>query len=147
MALKQIVLHVAGSSRGNPGPAALGVVIADAEGGVLHEVAEPLGSATANVATYAAWARGLQLAVDFGPEEVIVHSDSELVYLQLKGEYKAKQPQLRRLRDQVRELFQQFDRVRVRRVPRAENRPAHQLARQALAGEAEPEGRTAEALE
>ena len=55
-------MNVDGGSRGNPGPAAVGIVIRDADGEVIADAAEPIGSATNNVAEYRALIRGIELA-------------------------------------------------------------------------------------
>jgi ribonuclease HI len=80
-----LVLHVDGGARGNPGPAAIGVVVSEAEGTVLDELAEPIGVATNNVAEYRAVLRGLERAASLGAREVEIVNDSELVARQLTG--------------------------------------------------------------
>jgi ribonuclease HI len=59
---RSLILHVDGGARGNPGPAAIGVVVSDPDGQVLDEVAERIGVATNNVAEYRAVLRGLERA-------------------------------------------------------------------------------------
>ena len=81
----KVVVHVDGGSRGNPGPAAIGVVVADPDGTVLDEVAEAIGIATNNVAEYRALLRGLERARDLGATEVEIVNDSELIARQLTG--------------------------------------------------------------
>ncbi|PIY46184.1 MAG: ribonuclease H [Armatimonadetes bacterium CG_4_10_14_3_um_filter_66_18] len=142
MPLDHAVLHVDGASRGNPGPSGVGVVLADPEGAVLHEVAENIGRTTNNVAEYTAWIRGLSLAADFGARQVTIHSDSELIIRQLKGDYQVKQPHLRGLHAEVKRLFNRFERVRVRQIPREQNADADLLATGAVRGEIDPEGRS-----
>lgn len=142
MPVESVVVHVDGASRGNPGPAGIGVVVSEPNGQVLHELSESIGHATNNVAEYTAWIKGLTLAASFGAREVTLHSDSELVIRQLKGEYRVKNNALKPLHAKVKELFQKFERVRVRQIPREENQDADRLASQAAKGDTEPEGRT-----
>src|SRR6202044_388443 len=58
----KLVVHVDGGARGNPGPAAIGVVISEPGGAVVDEFAERIGVATNNVAEYTALLRGVQRA-------------------------------------------------------------------------------------
>src|ERR1019366_9505532 len=85
-----LVVHVDGRARGNPGPAAIGVVVSDPAGRVLDEHAERIGVATNNVAEYRALLGGLQRAAALGAREVQIINDSELVARQLTGVYKVK---------------------------------------------------------
>ena len=57
-----LIVHVDGGARGNPGPAAIGVVVATPDGEVLDELAERIGVATNNVAEYQALLRGIERA-------------------------------------------------------------------------------------
>ena len=86
----KVVVHVDGGARGNPGPAAIGVVVSDADGGLLDQRAELIGVATNNVAEYRALLLGLERARALGASEVEVVNDSELVAKQVNGAYKVK---------------------------------------------------------
>lgn len=125
-------MHVDGGARGNPGPAAIGVVVADANGAVLDEVAEPIGFATNNVAEYRAVLRALDRASELGATEVELIGDSELVARQLAGAYKVKHPALKPLYDQAIAALRDFERWNIRSVPRAENAEADALVNAAL---------------
>jgi ribonuclease HI len=128
----KLVMHVDGGARGNPGPAAIGVVIADANGEVLDEVAETIGFATNNVAEYRAVLRALERASELGATEVELIGDSELVARQLAGAYKVKHPALKPLYDQAIAALRDFERWSIRSVPRAENAEADALVNAAL---------------
>ena len=128
----QLVLHVDGGARGNPGPAAIGVVISDPSGEVLDELAEAIGVATNNVAEYRALLRGLERARALGATEVEIVNDSELVARQLSGAYKVKHPAMKPLHAAAMAALRGFDRWRVRSVPRAQNARADALVNQAL---------------
>ncbi len=117
-----------GASRGNPGPAGIGVVITDGDGTVVAEIAEGLGVATNNVAEYTAAIRGLERARDLGARDVLVRSDSRLLVEQLSGRFKVKNPNLRRLHAAARGLAAGFDSVRFEHVPRERNTMADRLA-------------------
>lgn len=126
------VLHVDGASRGNPGPAAIGVVITDARWKVVEEVSEYIGEATNNVAEYRALLRGLSAVLAQGASEVEIRTDSELLVRQVQGAFKVKSPALRPLHDQVEVLLARFARWTIQHVPREANARADALANQAL---------------
>ncbi|MBV8998744.1 MAG: ribonuclease HI family protein [Solirubrobacterales bacterium] len=128
----KLVLHVDGGARGNPGPAAIGVVISDPGGEVLDEVAETIGAATNNVAEYRAVLRGLERARALGASEVEIVNDSELVARQLTGAYKVKHPALKPLYAEAIAALRGFDSWRIHSVPRAQNARADELVNEAL---------------
>ena len=128
----RVVVHVDGGARGNPGPAAIGVVTSTPDGEVVDELAEPIGEATNNVAEYRALLRGLERARELGATEVELVNDSELVARQVQGAYKVKHAGLRPLYDQAMEALRGFERWSVRSVPRAQNAHADELVNAAL---------------
>ena len=128
----QLVLHVDGGARGNPGPAAIGVVISAPSGEVLDELAEAIGVATNNVAEYRAVLRGLERARALGATEVEIVNDSELVARQLTGAYKVRHPAMKPLHAAAITALRGFENWRVRSVPRAQNARADELVNQAL---------------
>ena len=125
-------VHVDGGARGNPGPAAIGVVLSTPDGDVLDEAAERIGVATNNVAEYRALLLGLERARALGATEVEVINDSELVARQVGGAYKVKHAGLRPLYDQAMTALRGFERWSVRSVPRAQNARADGLVNAAL---------------
>lgn len=128
----KLVVHVDGGARGNPGPAAIGVVVSDSGGGTVEELGEPIGETTNNVAEYRALLRGLERARALGAEEVEVVGDSELVAKQINGQYKVKHAGLKPLHAEALQALGGFDRWRVRTVPRAQNAAADALVNAAL---------------
>jgi ribonuclease HI len=128
----KLVVHVDGGARGNPGPAAIGVVIAAPDGDVLEEIAERIGVATNNVAEYRAVLKGIERARALGAREVDLVNDSELVARQLTGAYKVKHPAMKALHDQAAVGLREFERWRIRTVPRAQNARADELVNAAL---------------
>jgi ribonuclease HI len=128
----KLVIHVDGGARGNPGPAAIGVVVSDADGRLLEEIAETIGETTNNVAEYRALLRGLERARALGADEVDVVGDSELVAKQVTGQYKVKHAGLRPLHAQALHALAGFGHWRVRTVPRAQNATADALVNAAL---------------
>jgi ribonuclease HI len=131
---RKLVLHLDGGARGNPGPAAIGVVIADPDGGVIDELAERIGVATNNVAEYEALLRGVARAAELGATELELINDSELVAKQLTGAYKVKHPAMKPLYERARAALAGFERWQIRSVPRAQNADADRLVNEALDG-------------
>jgi ribonuclease HI len=123
---------VDGGARGNPGPAAIGVVVSEPGGDVLDELGERIGVATNNVAEYKAMLRGLQRAAELGAREVEVVNDSELVAQQLRGVYRVRHPSLKPLYLEAMRALRGFDRWEIRSVPRSENARADALVNAAL---------------
>lgn len=131
-ATRRLVVHVDGGARGNPGPAAIGIVISEPGGALVEEVAETIGRATNNVAEYRALLRGLERAVALGAREVELVNDSELVAKQLTGAYKVKHPAMRPLYERAIAALGGLERWSIRSVPRAQNADADALVNAAL---------------
>jgi ribonuclease HI len=127
-----LALYIDGASRGNPGPAGIGIVVKDSRGRVVAEISEFIGRATNNVAEYRALIRALEEAGSLGGRQIIVRSDSELLVRQLTGEYKVKSPDLSPLHLEAHRLFKAFPKATVERIPRGENAAADALANRAL---------------
>jgi probable phosphoglycerate mutase len=130
---RRFVVEADGGSRGNPGPAAFGAVVRDAETGqVLAEQAEFLGVASNNVAEYSGLVAGLRMATSLDPEcTVEVRMDSKLVVEQMSGRWKIKHDDMRRLALEARDVIDPR-RVSYTWVPRALNKDADRLANEAM---------------
>lgn len=135
---EKIIVYTDGGSRGNPGPAALGVVISDQKGHLIKEYGEALGIKTNNEAEYAAVIFALKkIKALFGKEKtkkmnVDVKMDSEFVMKQLNGEYKIEEERMFPLFVSVWNLKMDFAKVTFSHVPREKNRAADRLVNQAL---------------
>ncbi len=101
----QHIIHTDGGSRGNPGLAAIGVVIYDEQHRVLQEYKGAIGVHSNNVAEYLALIKALQIST---ATSVAVHMDSELIVRQLQGAYTVKAPHLKPLYEEVRRLEKKF---------------------------------------
>ena len=131
--LKKILrLRTDGASRGNPGLAAIGVVIEDDQGIRLRTFHRFIGKATNNEAEYHALIDGLKAVAEWKPDRLEVYLDSKLVVEQVKGKYKVKKPHLEPLHRQATELLKQFGEVSIDYVERESNRGADKLANMAL---------------
>lgn len=116
-----------GACSGNPGPAGIGVVIKDGQK-TVREISRSIGHATNNIAEYTALIWGLQEALKLKADEILVKTDSELMYKQIIGEYKVKHENIKPLFDQVKNLVAGFKQVEFKHVPREQNQEADKLA-------------------
>jgi len=126
------IVHTDGAARGNPGPAAIGVVIEDEDGRTVYEASRALGVRTNNEAEYQALITALEYLKEVRPKEAEFRLDSELVVKQLNGEYKVKEPRLQSLHGQVVMLLNAVPKYRIRHVRREQNARADELANEAL---------------
>jgi ribonuclease HI len=127
-----LVLRTDGASRGNPGPAAAGVVIEDETGQVIARGKRFLGHMTNNQAEYRALILGLRAVGQYRPSAVTVYMDSELVINQMAGRYQVRDAQLRPLYDEAQGEARKLREVRFVHVRRSMNRLADKLANEAL---------------
>ncbi len=127
-----LIAHCDGASRGNPGPAAIGVVLKDPSGTDVATLAEPVGRTTNNVAEYLAVIHAARKARELGARELRLLLDSELLVCQLNGTYRVRAPHLVTLNRQARAALNEFDRWSVQHVPRKLNARADALANAAL---------------
>ncbi len=127
-------IYTDGASRGNPGPAAIGVVVRQADGPALCAHGEAIGMATNNVAEYRAVLTALQICRRWNAPRVHLFVDSELVARQLTGVYRVKSPDLLPLFQQVQHLARQLREFQVRHIPRERNAHADHVANLALDG-------------
>jgi ribonuclease HI len=124
--------HCDGGSRGNPGPAGYGAVIADPEGRVAARLSEFLGVKTNNYAEYSGLLAVLAWAIENGAKYLRVVSDSELMVQQMKGRYKVASPILRPLWEEARRRAARLDGFEMRHTLRGGNREADRLANEAM---------------
>ena len=131
---RSVLIEADGGSRGNPGPAAYGAVLKDAEtGSVLAEDARTIGVATNNVAEYSGLIAGLRLAAQLAPDaDVEVRMDSKLVVEQMSRRWKVKHPAMRPLFEEATGLAPSG--TTYTWVPREQNKHADRLANEALDG-------------
>jgi ribonuclease HI len=125
-------MNIDGGSRGNPGPAAYGVIIRDGSGELVTKLKKYIGRMSNNVAEY----YGLIAALDYAQSHKIralrIESDSELLVKQMRGQYKVKSEDLRPLFERAKKMSQAFDSFRIDHVYREQNREADALANEAL---------------
>lgn len=130
--MKKVSLYVDGGSRGNPGPAGIGVIALDSKGKKLKEFNKYIGITTNNIAEYNAVIYGLQEALIEKADEIELNLDSELVAQQLKGEYRVKNPSIKPLFEQALHLLSGFKKFTIKHIPREKNKEADKLVNKAI---------------
>lgn len=130
----KIIIHTDGGARGNPGPAAVGVVIED-EKKIFAEFGKRIGETTNNVAEYTGVIEALEfIKNNIGSKhEIQFYLDSTLVVHQLNGLFKIKDARLRELVMKIRLLENEIGgEILYAAIPREQNRRADFLVNQAL---------------
>lgn len=136
----KILVNTDGGSRGNPGPAAIGVVFRDGAGHIIKSYGEAIGTATNNQAEYQAVVFAMQkLKALLGTgrsrnTEISFYLDSELVVRQLTGKYKIETETLFPLFIKIWNLKMDFKEVSFQHVPREKNQDADRMVNEALDG-------------
>jgi len=129
---KIFFIYADGGSRGNPGPAGIGVVILDAGKKKVKEVFKYIGETTNNNAEYNALICGLEEVRKLGGEEVTINLDSELVVKQLNGEYRVKNAEIKPLFEKAISELKNFKEFKIHHIDRAKNRDADKLVNKAI---------------
>src|SRR5580692_10097164 len=124
--------NIDGAARGNPGPAAYGVVICRPDGTTHESLGKYIGRHTNNVAEYYALIAALDYAAASGIRRLRVLSDSQLIVNQIKGLYKVKHPDLRPLHERAKKQSSALESFTIQYVPREQNRDADDMANAAL---------------
>lgn len=132
MRVKRVIIHADGSSRGNPGPAAIGATVKDEQGRLVARISQRIGRMTNNQAEYRAIIAALEAAIRLGVKQVAMNLDSELVVKQIKGEYRVKNLALKSLYQQVKQLTSRLEGYTINHIPRQQNTEADNLANMAF---------------
>lgn len=120
----KLIIQADGGARGNPGPAAAGVVIKNEQNEILASYGEYLGRQTNNFAEYSAVISGLKKAYNLGADEVECILDSQLIVEQLNGRWKVKEPTLQKLFLEAWNATQKFKKIKIRHTRRHNNKEA-----------------------
>jgi ribonuclease HI len=132
------VIHTDGGARGNPGPAAIGIVIEftqnspDVAENKNLKIGKYLGETTNNFAEYTALFEALTKAHELKASQVECYLDSELVVKQLNGQYKVKDQNLQILWQKIKDLSKKFSQISFKHVPRAMNKEADKIVNEVL---------------
>ena len=131
-----ITIEFDGGSRGNPGPAGIGMVLRAGDSTPVVTLGRFIGRATNNVSDRALIA-GLEEARRLGARRIVIRGDSELVIKQMRGEYRVKHPELQVLHRQAQDLVCQFEKASIEHSRREKNSLADRLANMAMDRKAE----------
>ncbi len=127
-----LTLEFDGGSRGNPGPAGIGVVVRAADRTPLVTLGRFLGTCTNNVAEYRALIAAMEEAKKLGAKKIVIRGDSELIIKQMRGEYRVKHPDMKALHEEAQELIHEFDQAKIEHNLRHKNELADKLANLAM---------------
>ena len=139
--MEKIYINTDGGSRGNPGPAGIGVVFSNAGEEVFHSYKYYIGIGTNNEAEYQAIICALDILLrskwfaenNIAEKQVICRLDSQLVVEQINGNYKVKQEHLKKFIGEIREKISQMHlNISFVHIPREENKLADKLVNEAL---------------
>ena len=128
----EIIAHIDGGSRGNPGPAAYGMTIETVQGQPVTALGKFIGRTTNNFAEYQGLLAALEYALGHGYPRLRVLTDSELMARQISGQYKVRSPELKPLYDKAKAMIARLESFSIRHVYREQNREADRLANQAM---------------
>ena len=134
----KVVIHIDGGSRGNPGPAAFGIVFSDSSGETIKNYADYMGEATNNEAEYTALIFALKKAKSlFGKDKIKetnfeIKSDSQLLISQMTGKYKIEAQKIQKLFLKAWNLKIDFGNLDFIFISRGENKMADKLVNKVL---------------
>ena len=124
-------IYVDGASQGNPGESGIGAIICK-DNNVVKNISQYIGITTNNVAEYVALIYGLQEALIQNIKNININTDSELLYKQLKGEYKVKDGALKIFNGIIKHILSGFEKSEITHIPREKNKGADKLATLAI---------------
>ncbi len=139
--MDKIYINTDGGSRGNPGPAAIGVVFFNKDEEQIHCYQECIGGGTNNEAEYRAIIKALQILLqskwfaqnNIADKMVICRLDSQLVVEQINGNYKVKQDHLKEFMVKIRSMIEQMHlNITFVHIPREQNKAADKMVNEAL---------------
>ena len=130
--MTRLTVNVDGASRGNPGPAAIGIVMRDENGTTAVRLSSYIGRTTNNQAEYTALITALEEAGRLGAEQLDIRTDSQLMVEQILGRYRVRNENIRPLFEEARKLLVTFRSYSITHIPREQNREADALANEAL---------------
>ncbi|MEK7511969.1 MAG: ribonuclease HI family protein [Patescibacteria group bacterium] len=128
----KLTINTDGGARGNPGPAAIGIVIRDAKKKIVFQTGKYIGETTNNQAEYQAVVFAFEKALELGATELEFNLDSELVVKQLNHEYKVKNQELAQQFLKIWNLQNKVKQVVYKHVYREANKEADELVNEAL---------------
>jgi ribonuclease HI len=126
-----LTMYIDGASRGNPGPAGIGIVIHDSDDRQVGKVSSKLGIGTNNFAEYQALIRALKIAIYFETRKLKIRTDSELIVRQIDGTYAVRNKSIQKYYETAINLIKKIPDCRIEHVTRNLNEKADYLAKKA----------------
>lgn len=131
--MRKLIVYSDGGSRWNPGPAGCGMYITEYDGTPVEKRYRFLGIATNNIAEYTAAKLGIERAIDLGATDIFLRADSKLVIEQLSGNYKVKNPELKKIFGHIQSLlWEWWGKITFEHIPREQNTEADRLSNVAM---------------
>lgn len=139
--MSKIYINTDGGSRGNPGPAAIGMVFSDDKESMIYSYKKYIGQATNNEAEYQGIITALKILAksswfdlnDKNGGEVVCRLDSQLVVEQINGNYKVKQDHIKKFIEEIKEIIEVFHlNISFVHIGREQNKLADKLVNMAL---------------
>jgi len=124
---KTVKVYTDGGARGNPGPAAISYIIYRSDDQKLEQRSKYIGQKTNNYAEYSAILEALVNLKKYEPDEVIVYTDSSLVYNQINGYWKIKDEDLKNIALEINKELTNFRHFKIFYIPREKNKEADKL--------------------
>jgi ribonuclease HI len=131
-AYNMIEIYTDGGSRGNPGKAAIGFLIYGPGKNIIEQSSEYIGIKTNNYAEYYAILKALAAVKKYGPEEVVIYTDSSLAYNQINGFWKIKDEEIKKMVSRINKEIVNFKIFKISYIPREKNKEADKLVNIAL---------------
>ncbi|MCU0847281.1 MAG: ribonuclease HI family protein [Spirochaetes bacterium] len=128
-----LTIYTDGASKGNPGPAGIGIVIYDTDDRQVGKVSSYIGKRTNNFAEYTALIRALKIAVYFNTKNLKLRTDSELIVKQINGDYKVKNETIKTLYEEAIGYIRQIKNFKIEHVTRNLNEKADYYANKGIA--------------
>lgn len=133
--MTKFIINTDGGARGNPGPAAVGIVInkfLENNTTEIIKIGKYIGATTNNIAEYTALIEALKAAREQKGTNLECLLDSELVVKQLNGQYKVKDVNLNKLWHEIKTLEKLFQKVSYTHIPREQNKQADKIVNEVL---------------
>jgi ribonuclease HI len=128
----EVTMFTDGGARGNPGPAAIGVVIKNHKGDIIQKIGMYIGESTNNDAEYKALLEGMVSLKETGATKVKCFLDSELVVKQMNGIYKVKNANIKNLWTKIKILEKSFKEITYHHIKREQNQEADSIVNEVL---------------
>jgi ribonuclease HI len=128
----KLFIHTDGGARGNPGPGAIGIVIANEKKEIIKEIGKFIGRSTNNEAEYRAVVEALKTCEGKKNLDIEFFIDSLLIVNQLNGKFKVKEPRMKKYFDEIKLLEKNFKSVKYTHIERSRNYAADKIVNEVL---------------